>query len=131
MILEFWLPVRGYENMYEVSNFGNVRSLDRIVGARSGGQRFQKGALLKPGMDSRGYLQVCLNKDGSHKMHLVHRLVVKAYMANDGVRNDVNHIDSNRTNNNLENLEWVTKSENQLHAYRMGRRPKKYNKATA
>jgi hypothetical protein len=123
MSIEVWLPIRGYENFYEVSIMGNVRGLDRIVGARSNGLRLQKGALLRPGKDSRGYLQVCLNKGGKHKMHLVHRLVVKAFLSNDGVRNDVNHIDSNRTNNNLENLEWVTKSENQIHAYKMGRRP--------
>ena len=123
MIVEVWLPVNGYLNFYEVSNLGNVRSVDRIVGARSGGMRFQKGALLKPGMDSRGYLQVCLNAYGKHKMHLVHRLVVKAFFPKDQKRNLVNHIDSNRTNNNLENLEWVTSSENQIHAYKAGRRP--------
>jgi hypothetical protein len=128
MILEFWLPVRGYENLYEVSNYGNVRSLDRNVGAKCNGSRFQKGVLLKPGKDSRGYMQVGLNRNGISKMHLVHRLVVKAFIAKDGIRNDVNHIDSNRTNNNLENLEWVTKSENQIHAYAMGRRPLKYRK---
>ncbi len=123
MILEFWLPVRGYENYDEVSNFGNVKSLDRFVSAKSNGKRFQKGVVLRPGKDSRGYLQVCLNLNGENKMHLVHRLVVKSFMANDGLRNDVNHMDSDRTNNNLENLEWVTKSENQIHAYKAGRRP--------
>lgn len=124
-MIEFWLPVRGYENLYEVSNFGNVRSLDRFVSAKQNGKRLQKGVMLRPGKDSRGYLQVCLNKESRPEMRLVHRLVMKAFMPIDIDRNDVNHIDSNRTNNNLENLEWVTKSENQLHAYKMGRRPLK------
>jgi len=121
MTIEVWLPIRGYENYYEVSSFGNVRGLDRVVGARSNGSRVQKGTVLNPALDSRGYLQVNLQKATKSKMQLVHRLVALAFLSNPDNKRDVNHIDFIRTNNNVENLEWATPSENNLHTYLNGR----------
>ena len=110
--METWKPINGYPN-YEVSDLGNVRSLNW----RNEGK--PKELYLKP--HNKGYRQVELvNADGK-KMLLVHRLVAKAFVPNPNNYPLVNHIDSNRSNNNAENLEWCTQSQNMLHAYALPR----------
>ena len=104
---EKWAPVPEYEEYYMVSTLGRVLSL-------------KKNILLKPNM-VYGYYTVGLNKDGQQKDKRVHRLVAKAFIKNDGNKPCVNHLDSNRANNNVENLEWVTHAENTMHAYKKGR----------
>ena len=110
---EIWMPVIGYEGLYEVSNLGRVRSLDREARHSScGGVRILKGKVIKPQMGVGGYLRVCISKDGKGKMFSVHRLVYSAF--NGAIPHDmqVNHIDEDKTNNRLENLNLMTPKQN-------------------
>jgi len=110
-INEVWKPIRGLENLYEVSNFGRVRSLDRMVNHRFGKQ-LKRGILLKPFRNRDGYLMVCLAKDGKEKKYTVHRLVAIAFVPNPNNLPEVNHKDENKTNNIWTNLEWVDSKTN-------------------
>ena len=118
---EKWSSVVGYEDYYEVSNFGQVRSRDRIV-SRSGkrGDMLVKGKLLTPHINPKGYLRLQLSCDGSPKSFLVHRLVAESFIPNPDNKPEVNHINGNKKDNRVSNLEWSTSSENQKHAYDTG-----------
>lgn len=112
---EIWKDVKGYEGYYQISNLGNVMSL-----------KFNHAdirRLIKP-FDNGGYNMVCFNLNGVSKKFLVHRLVAEAFIPNHENKPCVNHIDGNKRNNSVENLEWVTKSENTRHAIRIGLRPR-------
>ncbi len=116
--MERWKPVPGYEGFYEVSDRGDVRSLKRAT---------TSGKVLKLSKTKHGYLKVTLSKNGEHKTAAVHRLVALAFLENPDNKQEVNHKNGIRTDNSLENLEWVTNSENQLHAYReLGKKPTAY-----
>lgn len=117
---ETWKPVVGYEGYYEVSDHGNVRSVDRTV-QRSDGvvQRF-KGHLRKPQVDEFGYLRISLRKDGKSHHFRVHRLVLEAFVGPCPEGTEACHGDGDRSNNRLENLRWDTKSENQYDRVRHG-----------
>lgn len=80
------------------------------------------GKPLKARKNSQGYLRVSVHKNGQRKRYFCHRLVAKAFIPNPLDKPEVNHKDGNPLNNNLSNLEWVTSSENKLHAYRTGLR---------
>lgn len=117
-----WKPVNGYEGLYEVSEGGEVRSCDRYIKAniRHVKSRLIKGKTLFQNLKSNGYKTVDLCKDGKVKTTLVHRIVAEAFLPNpDGLR-FVNHKDSDRTNNAVSNLEWVTSSENRKHGMEKG-----------
>lgn len=105
---EVFVPVKGYEGLYEVSNTGKVRSLHK-------GSRY--GKELSQLMRSRNasYPAVALSKNGKSKSIYVHRLVAEAFIDNPEKKKCVNHIDRDKTNNNVSNLEWVTYSENNQH----------------
>lgn len=106
---EEWRPVKGYEGFYEVSNKGNVRSLDR-----KSGRYVRKGRWLRPFLvpDENGYKHVCLSAYGVREQKAVHRLVAEAFVRNPDNKPQVNHIDENKLNNTADNLEWVTQQEN-------------------
>lgn len=119
---EIWKDVIGYKGLYQVSNLGNVKS---IVGIRLDKRgRFYKMPvkILKPQWDRGGYFHVSLykNKKVSHK--LIHKLVLEAFVSPCPTGYYGNHKDGNRTNNNLDNLEWCTPGENNLHAFRVLKR---------
>lgn len=121
---EIWLPVVGYEHLYEVSNLGNVKSLGRVVPYSDGRIRTYTGKLLNPSEKGKrenaekGYLEVRLTDDNKiSKNYVVHRLVATAFIPNPENKPTVNHIDGNKHNNNVDNLEWATYSENNQHAY--------------
>lgn len=116
---ENWKDVKGYEGIYQVSDRGNVRSLDMVIKYKDGRQRFQKGKILRPG-SNMGYPRVNLCKDGIITPKLVHRLLAEAFLPNPELNKEVNHIDGNKSNCTLENLEWVTPSENMKHAFKTG-----------
>ena len=118
-MIEIWHPCAGYETHYEVSNLGNVRSIERMVQHPLGGKKIQYGRVLKQGKAANGYLIVNFCVDKVKSNHSVHRLVARAFIPNESNKPQVNHKDGNKHNNNVENLEWVTRSENGLHAYRV------------
>lgn len=105
---EIWKEIPGYECLYQVSNKGRVRGLVR-------------NKILKQSKLTGGYLNVWLSKGGKVKIKRVHRLVALAFLPNPQNKEYVNHIDKDVTNNNVDNLEWVTQSENQKHSYMVGR----------
>lgn len=114
-MIENWLPVVGYEGYYEVSDFGNVRS---VRYDNHGEIVYSK--LLKPAVKPRGYLGVVLSKQNITSNKLVHRLVASSFIQNPTHLPEVNHIDGDKTNNAVSNLEWVNGSENLYHAYQNG-----------
>lgn len=95
---EIWLPIKGFEGLYEVSSFGRVRSLNYH---RTGQTR-----ILVPAQKKNGYLQVALWKNGKGNYYLIHRLVAEAFIPNWFEDSQVNHIDEDKTNNHVDNLEW-------------------------
>jgi NUMOD4 motif/HNH endonuclease len=121
--MEFWTSIKGYEGYYEVSNLGEVRSVDReYVVKRNGTEYVQraKSRIRKLHTRKDGYLQTDLNKDAKHKNVLIHRLVAEAFIENPNNLKEVNHIDGDKTNNTVKNLEWVNGSENVQHAFKVG-----------
>lgn len=103
---EIWKPVVGYEGYYEVSNLGNVRSLNY--------NKTGKTATLRQGKLTNGRLQVVLCFNGKQTHKLVHRLVAEAFIPNPENKPNIDHIDTDASNNRVENLRWCTQSENNL-----------------
>ena len=106
---EIWKPIIGYENLYEVSNFGNVRSIDHYSKNSFGTKTLYKGKLLKLHLAKNGYYTVMLCIDGITKTHYVHRLVALHFIENSNPleKTVVNHLDENKLNNVCTNLEWT------------------------
>lgn len=114
--MEIWRPIKGHEN-YEVSNKGNIRSKDKIVTTKAGWTFKSSGRVLKPWKCKPGYLMVQLT---NNKREMVHRLVAKVFIPNPDNKPMINHLNGDKTDNRVENLEWVTSSENVLHAKETG-----------
>lgn len=114
--IEIWKDVITYEGWYQVSSFGNVRTF-RAKGRGVSNTQMKEPRLLKPFKDRGGYVNVKLTKDKIEKTIMIHRLVATAFLENPNNLEQVNHIDSNRSNNNVSNLEWVSREENQAHGY--------------
>jgi len=113
---EVWLPVVGYEGCYEVSSFGRVRSVDRLVKSCSGRIESRlSGKLLFTKSYTNGYSSVMLSRGGYNKNHFIHRLVATAFINNPLRVNVVNHLDRDKTNNHVDNLEWCTPQGNTRH----------------
>ena len=109
---EIWKDIKDYEGLYQVSNFGRVKSLARRV--RSGNaNRTLKETILKPNKKETGYLEVGLYKNQKFKSYLVHRLVAIAFISNPNNYPEVNHKhEFEKQDNNIDNLEWATRKEN-------------------
>ena len=101
-----------YSGMYEVSNLGRVRSVDRYVINSIGIRKLYKGKLCKPKKENNGYFRVALCKSNKRKFALIHRLVAQAFIPNPDNLPEVNHIDENKSNNKVSNLEWCTSKYN-------------------
>lgn len=107
---EIWKDIEGYEGLYQISNLGRVKSF----------KRYSEGKILKARKVTKGYLQVTLLKNGKGKNKKVHRLVAQAFIMNPNNCPQVNHINGNKTDNTVQNLEWVTNKENVQHAWNNG-----------
>ena len=107
---EFWIDVEGYEGLYEVSNFGRVKSLDR----KSSDGRQLKERMLKPIINGYGYLVLNLYKNGKRKSLYIHQLVAMAFLEHtpNGHKIVVDHIDNDKSNNRLENLQLISNRQN-------------------
>lgn len=117
---EIWKDIPGYEGRYQITKCGAIRSLVQ-ANSHGGGVKARKIPLLrKSHLNTSGYLHVRLQIDGTHSSISVHRLVALTYMANPNNLPEVNHIDGNKLNNCIENLEWCSSSNNQRHAYKLG-----------
>lgn len=114
-----WLPVVGFEGLYEVSESGMIRSLDRWKDNHSTKQ-FIKGAIKSTRVQNSGYVITDLYKDGKSKTVKVHRVVAQAFIPNYDNKPTVNHEDGNKENNDVSNLKWMTFSEQNEHFYARG-----------
>lgn len=123
---EIWKPVKNYEGLYEVSNTGYVRSIDRTVIAKNGASKKLKGKELFftiSKVDKNNHLpraSVQLWKNNQSRLIYVHRLVAEAFIPNPDNKETVNHKDGNPLNNCVDNLEWASYSEQMYHAYKTG-----------
>jgi hypothetical protein len=112
-------PIVGFEGFYEISSCGKVFSVERVVVKNNGILHKIQKRELKQVTKKTGYNFVHLRKPGLSKVFSVHRLLMIAFVDNPENKEAVNHIDGNRKNNDISNLEWCTKSENAIHAYRV------------
>lgn len=117
METEIWKDIPGYEGLYQVSNFGTIKSMKRMVKHSLNSNRICKEKIILPKLSNTGYYRVHLNKNGIQKKLLIHRIIAIAFIQNPLNKPCVNHIDGNPTNNNILNLEWCTYSENEIHSY--------------
>jgi len=126
---EIWKDIKGYEGLYQVSNIGRVKSLDRTFINKIGHKQHTKERIMKLGTDKDGYLQVSLcDSSGKVKRFYVHRLVCEAFHENPKNKPCVNHIDEDKTNNIASNLEWCTYEENNNHGTHNARAAKTKSK---
>ena len=119
---EIWKDIEGFEGRYQVSSCGRVKSLSHFQSFGNQGMRIIPERLLKYGNRANGYMMVVLCKDNIRKSCNVHRLVAQAFIPNPNNLPQVNHIDENKHNNNVDNLEWVTSKENINHGTSLKRR---------
>ena len=117
---EIWKDIINYEGLYQVSNKGRIKSLNY--------KNTQQIKILKQYKSTTGYLRTCLCKNGIVKFFSIHRLVAQAFIDNRNDLLEVNHIDGDKQNNNINNLEWCTRSENNIHAIKNNLRKSKRGK---
>lgn len=120
---EFWIPIVGYENNYEVSNLGRVRSLHRFLKLPNGGFKEMNPIFLAGGNSGKGYRILQLYKNGVFERISFHRLVAKSFIPNPENKPQVNHKNGIKHDNRVENLEWCTAKENMQHARRTNLNP--------
>ena len=115
VVQEIWKDIQGYEGFYQISNFGRVKSLGGICGTC---KRKEKIRALHHTKD--GYVKVRLLRNSNDKTYRVHRLVAEAFIPNPNGYDTVNHIDGNKDNNCVDNLEWCDRNKQMQHAYKLG-----------
>jgi len=112
---ETWTDIKGYKNLYEISNNGDIKSVARYRKGNGDSQVFMNEKILKQSKNNKGYCRVELCKEGIRKPFSVHRLVAIAFVKNSNSKPEVNHIDEDKGNNKADNLEWCTSRENINH----------------
>ncbi|MFA2595213.1 NUMOD4 domain-containing protein [Bacillus cereus] len=119
VFMENWKDIKGYEGIFQISSLGRVRSLPKLTRNRHG-EYMTKVKIIKGWVKEAGYVCVTLKVDGVKRHFRVHRLVAEAFIPNPLNKKQVNHIDGNKSNNQENNLEWVTAKENIAHAFETG-----------
>lgn len=120
-IIEKWLPVVGFEGFYEVSNTGKLRGVERkVLGSGKQHTRTAAGKDKKLYVGMTGYPVAQLCRNGKQRLRPIHRLVAEAFIPNPNNYPVVNHLDGNKLNNNVSNLEWCTYKRNSVHAVEIG-----------
>lgn len=122
---EIWKDIRGYEGRYKVSNLGNVKSIKRTVKHAGSNTRTFPETLLKPNKVAFDYLQVTLYKEGKRKCRYVHNLVMEAFVGEKKKGFETNHKNEIKSDNRLENLEYITAKENNNYGTRIQRMSEK------
>lgn len=122
--MEIWKDVAGYEDHYEVSDLGRIRSKDHYAACKGGHTRLCRGVLRKPQLNQNGYSFIVLCKEGKLKGFTIHQLVAHAFIPGFTLGTEINHKNGVRTDPRLTNIEVSNPSHNQLHAVRTGLRPK-------
>ncbi len=117
---ENWKDIKGYEQSYQVSNLGRVKSLSRTIMKSNNTIMYVKERILKTRRHNNGYYMVTLYKNQTPKLCTIHRLVAKAFIDNPENKSTVNHLDGDKLNNHVDNLEWCTQQENITHSNRPG-----------
>ncbi|MCI6458253.1 MAG: NUMOD4 motif-containing HNH endonuclease [Clostridium sp.] len=115
-----WKDIKGYEEIYKISDTGEIWSKDRWCIDKKGRKRFRKGMKLSPDIASNGYYRITFSKNGKKVQKYLHRLIAEYFIPNPNNYPQVNHIDGNKLNCNIKNLEWVTNQDNIIHAYKNG-----------
>lgn len=123
---EIWKSIREFPD-YEISNFGRVKSLSREI-SNGRGTIISKEIILKPSFDTDGYKRISMRKDGKSYTRKIHRLVAQYFLKADKGKSEVNHLDENKANNHVENLEWVNHLENVNYGTRTKRQSNKLMK---
>ena len=136
--MEIWKDIENYEGLYQVSNLGRIKGLERSTSFGNNKTRIRKSQILKPILN-KGYARQKLCKNGKAKCCLIHRLVGYAFMENPYNKKTINHKDGNKLNNNVNNLEWNTHRENVRHSFKelnrksgqwmLGRKGKLHNRS--
>lgn len=116
---EFWKDIPGYENIYKINYLGDIKSLPRWV-KNNRATFLTKEKILKPIKSKIGYNVVFLTNNGLRKSKYIHRLIAEVFIPNPENKPQVNHIDGNKSNNSIDNLEWNTSKENVNHAIKIG-----------
>lgn len=116
---ETWAEIKDYEGIYLVSSYGKIKVLNRTWTSGKGVNRSNKEREINFNI-RRGYYSACLFKNGNRQYKSVARIVAVAFIPNPENKPEVNHKDGNKLNNYVDNLEWATGSENQLHAFKLG-----------
>lgn len=119
---EVWKDIAGYEGLYQVSNLGRVKSLPRERKTYGKRTYITKEKIITAPLSTNGYYRICLTKNGKQKHYYVHRLVANAFAEYQDRCEVVNHINGNKLDNMVENLEFCTQSHNVKEAYRLGLR---------
>ena len=114
-----WKPVKGYEGFYCVSDDGEIKALERTM-HKGKCHRTWHEHILKTAIDAKGYLRTSLSKNGKTSTVKIHRVVAEAFLENPFDLPQVNHIDGNKQNNSVSNLEWISQSDNMKHACKTG-----------
>lgn len=119
-MIEQWRPIKNYEGIYEISNLGNVKSLARTIIKKDGKKQTFKERILNKRHNGYGYYQVGLNSKGKRVYFYIHRLVGEAFIDNPNDLPQINHINGNKEDNFVNNLEWISAKDNTIHSWKTG-----------